>query len=93
MKMILDIKYIKNENQKDEISLNFEVNIYNIHPILANVPNIRIIDIPGFGDTIGLDSIINVMIIDIFINEFDYIACNLFLYKIKWNKINFFSKI
>ena len=30
MKMILDIKYIKNENQKDEISLNFEVNIYNI---------------------------------------------------------------
>ena len=83
MKMILDIKYINNENQKDEISLNFEVNIYNIHPILANVPNIRIIDIPGFGDTIGLDSIINVMIIDIFINEFDYIACNLFLYKIK----------
>ena len=56
-----DFRYkiiLENENQKDGRIFTSEVNIYIIHSILENIPNIRIIDTYGFGDTIGLDSII-----------------------------------
>ena len=74
---------LENENQKDGRNLTSQVNIYNIRPTLENVPNIRIINTPGFGDTIGLDndSKINDMIKDILTNEYDSITAICFVAK------------
>ena len=78
--MILNKIILENENQKDG-NFTSEVNIYNICPILENVPNIRIIDTPGFGDTRGLnyDSKIFNMIKDTFTNKCDSITVICFL--------------
>ena len=46
---------IENENQKNGKSLTSVVNVYNIRPNSSDIPNIRIVDTPGLGDTRGLD--------------------------------------
>ena len=78
--MILNKNILENENQKDG-NFTSEVNIYNIRQILENVPNIRIIDTRGFGDTKGLNynSKIFNMIKDTFTNKCDSITVICFL--------------
>ena len=66
----------------------------NIRPILERVPNIRIIDIPGFGDTRGLDydSKIIYMIKDIFTKECDSIIPICFIAKSTETRLTSFLK-
>ena len=71
------------------------VNIYNIRSISSDIPNIRIIDTPGFRDTRDLDYDYKIieMIRDIFTNECDSITAICFVAKSNETRFNSFSKI
>ena len=93
-----DFRYkiiIENENQKDGSSLTSDVNVYNIRSISSDIPNIRIVDTPGFGDTRGLDydSKIIDMIRDTFTNECKTITSICFVAKSTETRFTSFQKI
>ena len=85
---------LENENQKDGRSITSQVNIYYIRSIFKQIPYIRIIDTPGFGDTRGLDydaKIID-MIKNTFTNECDVITAICFVVKSTETRFNSFQK-
>ena len=65
---------IKNFNHSQAFSMTDDVNIYSIKPH-GNIPSIKIIDTPGFGDTRGIaqDKIIRDKIVDSFKNRLNTI--------------------
>ena len=77
IKITDDFRYkiiIKNFNHSQAFSMTDDVNIYNIKPH-GNIPSIKIIDTPGFGDTRGIaqDKIIRDKIVDTFKNRLNTI--------------------
>ena len=75
-------------------SITSEVNIYNIRTNSNEIPNIRIVDTPGFGDTRGLDydSKIIDMIKDTFKKECDVITAICFVAKSTETRLTTFQK-
>ena len=77
IKITDDFRYkiiVENYNHSQAFSMTKSVNIYNIKPH-GNIPAIKIIDTPGFGDTSGIaqDKIIRDQIADTFMNKLNTI--------------------
>ena len=77
IKITYDFRYkiiVENFNHSQAFSMTKSVNIYNIKPH-GNIPAIKIIDTPGFGDTSGIaqDKIIRDQIADTFMNKLNTI--------------------
>ena len=85
---------IEKENQKDGRSVTSQVNIYYIRSVKKGIPNIRIIDTPGFGDTRGLDYDAKIieMIKNTFTYECDTITAICFVAKSTETRFNDFQK-
>ena len=85
---------IEKENQKDGRSVTSQVNIYYIRSVQKEIPNIRIIDTPGFGDTRGLDYDAKIieMIKNTFTYECDTITAICFVAKSTETRFNDFQK-